>query len=435
MIFMINLSQTVKSILFSTLVAGATVIGGLFSLTAVAFEDYKAPEILSVSINPQKVNTSENNQEISFTVSVKDDGVGICPIWSGDLCEPDGSLNRSVLQFELKPLIGSQSLLLTGDDFERISGDDNSATYRATKIMPRGSKVGIWRIHSAVFSDKLGNFRYLSEDSEDTLDDIGVLPNSDQIILSNTATSSSVSIDREWTIYGQNASATFPEGTVVTRKDGGSFAFYKMINSPFSLESVSQEGLSPEDPTTVVNSLKLGIPGLNLSFSNPVFVSMAVDCQYEGQVLQIKTLPEDGESWSNETECLVSDGECSFSVNHATFFAAVSKKLASAKLEYKVSTDTPELSFSPLKSTKTKINYTFKDTSFSKKQLLKMTVGGKKVRVLKVRKVDNGTIVTVELKYGKWSKGSYNLALAYKAKQGKSFQKESVRKEDALEIK
>lgn len=73
----------------------------------------------------------------------------------------------------------------------------------------------------------------------------------------------------------------------------------------------------------VAGEIRLGIPGLNLEFSNPVSFALDVGSQYDGKTLEIKSLGETEDTWTNEGSCLVEEGICSFTANHATYFAAV----------------------------------------------------------------------------------------------------------------
>lgn len=74
------------------------------------------------------------------------------------------------------------------------------------------------------------------------------------------------------------------------------------------------------------------------------------------------------------------------------------------------------LNYSTSKKAKTRISYTFTNLSLTKKKYVTMRIGNKKVKVTGVRRSGNDSIVTVELKYGRWPVGNYNLAMSYKNK-------------------
>jgi hypothetical protein len=185
--------------------------------------------------------------------------------------------------------------------------------YTATFTLPKGSKEGVWNIAVSLL-DKVGNYVYLTTDELRAL-----LPDAEGLTVVNTAATNEVIIDRELTIESASTSVTFPSGTVVTRTDGGSFRFSELTAAPFVLdESVPTGGLEGEPVAT----LRLGIPGIGLSFDRPVAVSLEVGSAYEGQTLLIQSLVEGGTTWANETTCVVVDGRCTFTVSHATRFVA-----------------------------------------------------------------------------------------------------------------
>jgi hypothetical protein len=162
--------------------------------------------------------------------------------------------------------------------------------------------------------DMMGNSVSLNADSL-----IARLPASEGVVFANTATAQQVTIDRSWTIKTERTSVTFPVGTIVRRADDGRFAFYQMASQEFVVDdSVPTTDL---DGVPLV-ALRMGIPGLSLSFSQPVTISMAVGAQYDGYRLSIQSLAEGAEAWANEKVADVSGGRCAFTVSHATRFAA-----------------------------------------------------------------------------------------------------------------
>ena len=92
-----------------------------------------------------------------------------------------------------------------------------------------------------------------------------------------------------------------------------------MLAQDFTLDdSVPASNLDGVPLATV----RFGIPGVKLSFSQPVTVSMEVGSEYNGYLLVVQSLTEGGEAWANETTCEVVGGRIQFTVNHATRFAA-----------------------------------------------------------------------------------------------------------------
>ena len=193
--------------------------------------------------------------------------------------------------------------------------------------MPAGSKSGIWKISWLRTVDVLYNLKDFTDE------EISSIPGISGQTIINTAESTSVRVDREWSITSSRATVTFPANTIVTKNDGGSFQFYKMLNEEASISDLTTDGLTGYTAGTI----RFGIPGLNLSFDKAVTVALNVGSQYNGVTLTIKSLSEGANSWANETTCKVSGGVCQFTTNHATYFAARSSKNLVGKLSLKVS--------------------------------------------------------------------------------------------------
>lgn len=284
-----------------------------------ALEDANPPELVDFSITPSRVNTADEDQQITVTVTATDDLTGI-----GDI------------QVSFVPLIGTQGIgagyiddpeLGVDGEFDLISGDCFNGTYRAVLTMPKWSKSGIWELESIGLGDKIGNG--IGYDAASLSE---MFPNKEGLTIANTTEETTVSIDGDWTFSSDDTSVTFYEGTKVTRKNGGKFAFYKMVNQEYNIEELTEKGLN-DDP---VYALRIGIPGLDLNFSKNVSVTIKLGWEYNGQRLLIQSLDEGGESWSNETTCVANGtwvgpleddpnnySECTFTVDHASYFAAV----------------------------------------------------------------------------------------------------------------
>jgi hypothetical protein len=311
--------------------------------------DSTAPTVTSFSIHPIEFNTDSEEQTLTLDITLADNIAGVCVV--GDC----GNYNSSPTQVTIAPLIGTQSRVFF--DFTRTSGDDKNGTYTATTTIPKNSKEGIWKVGSVLLVDKLGNYRWL-----DTEGLLAAVPDASGVTLANTAETSEVTIDRDWTISSDFASVSFTAGTVVTKKEGGSFAFYRMTNQNTDLEDlinvdempamglVDQYGnplvdengdpIYDEINALTAATIRIGIPNLNLNFSQSVTISLSVDSKYNGHRLNISSLTEDGDSWSQETSCLVSKGKCRFTADHATYFTAMAGKGVKVS---KVSTPTASL--------------------------------------------------------------------------------------------
>ena len=264
-----------------------------------ASSDSTPPQVTAFSLAPEEVNTEAGAQTVTATVALVDDQAGVA--WQDD------GLTTGV-QVELLPLIGTQNTCCYPT---LASGTIEDGVYTGTMTLPAGAKEGIWEAHLWV-NDRLGNSTWVD------VGILGSLPGSSTLV-ANTATASQVAIDREWVVETQHAQAAFPAGTVVTRQDGGRFAFYEMAGQEFAFDaSVPTTDLDG----TPIATLRLGIPGLNLSFSQPVTLSFLVGAEYDGFRLLIQSLREDGDRWADETTTAVVNGRASVTVTHATRFAA-----------------------------------------------------------------------------------------------------------------
>ncbi len=266
--------------------------------------DEEQPKITAFEVTPTEINTSEASQTLTLHVTLTDNQSGVCI--AGDC----GNYNSSETQLRLSPLIGTQYVDFT--NLTRLSGNELNGEYEAMATFPKSSKEGVWKVEYLLLVDKLGNDEYLYADDLNAL-----FPGASGLTISNTVETSRLVIEREWAFSSDKATVTFPENTVVTRKEGGKFAFYKMINEAFSVDEIIDNNLSGKTIATI----RFGIPHLNLEFSLPVTVSLIVGVKYNDQALQIQSLDENGVAWANETYCTVASGVCSFTVNHASFFA------------------------------------------------------------------------------------------------------------------
>lgn len=115
-----------------------------------------------------------------------------------------------------------------------------------------------------------------------------------------------------YTSTAEGFEVTFNDNTTVTKTGGGTFDV-----SDWYMENASDSN------NKIINKLRFGVPNVTLSFSNPVTITFIVGAAYNGQTLHVFSKSDDGEDdgWESETTCVVSGGECSFSVSHASYFA------------------------------------------------------------------------------------------------------------------
>jgi peptidoglycan hydrolase-like protein with peptidoglycan-binding domain len=119
----------------------------------------------------------------------------------------------------------------------------------------------------------------------------------------------------DFTLTSGDTTVTFPADTVVTKTGGGTIDLTAFTTEDNTLELKNGNG-------DILGSVKLGIPSLNLNFSQPVTISIPVDSKYNGNTLNVIFQRENETKWNDETECDVENSLCTFTTTHATTFAA-----------------------------------------------------------------------------------------------------------------
>ena len=111
------------------------------------------------------------------------------------------------------------------------------------------------------------------------------------------------------TFESTNANALFPTGTVITEAEGGNYNFQNFTIADTNIPNTA----------TAIN---LGIPGTNLSFSEDITVTLKPGEQYNDQTLNVYSQSTGQTDWTLHTTCTVSEGDCTFTTNHATIYTA-----------------------------------------------------------------------------------------------------------------
>ncbi len=283
-------------------------LAGLFGADAIvtndaAVDDTTPPQLTALSVTPAVFDTESGDQTLTVSVRATDDLAGL-----------------SSVGVYIDPMLSDQMHYVFLDP---APGDKSGGVLSGTITLPQGAEVGPWRTRIETY-DVLGNHAWYLPDQLAAL-----LPGATGITLVNTAAAQQVTIRKDWILTGADSTVTFPAGTVVTRSEGGSFAFYRMVAQPFELTADVPTDQLLGDP---VATLRFGIPGLDLSFSQPVSVCMRVGGQYDGYLVRIQSLTEGGDAWADETEALVGGGVAQFTVNHATRFVAETAKARVTKV-------------------------------------------------------------------------------------------------------
>jgi hypothetical protein len=184
---------------------------------------------------------------------------------------------------------------------------DTTYYYRAKATNSAGTSYG-----SELSFHTLPNFVTIID--PDTTDMTNAVSNN-YVTLDSGSITSTPSVTTNTGIIFQDGivQLTVPQSTQITKSDTGDFNFQSFVT----------ESASTTVKQTVLNSLaavKIGVPNTKLSFSNNITLSIDINPAYNGRTLDV-LYQEDGESiWHSQTSCIITDGKCSFTTNHATTY-------------------------------------------------------------------------------------------------------------------
>jgi hypothetical protein len=331
-----------------------------FNNTSTVY-DTDAPSINSISITPSSFETVDGPQTVIIEMEIKDDMAGVDV---GGVSLANGI--RSVTS--MSDAYWNETTQLTG-------GTLTDGTFTMEVIFPQGATKGFWVVGPIDVIDVLGRVRRYT--TMDLALNFPELP----LYLLNQGTTEQVQLQEDWTLeewpYYQDGQVVWPdisvrfeEGTVITKEEGGVFAFHRMLATKYDLSTNTgvgslldgvnsdyQADLLDCDPAegctstavdnkglvgTPLHIIKMGIPGLNLSFSKPVTIIVGMDEQYLGSTFIVQTFDEEQNKWIEHGSCTVTMIEppstehggdafgmikpvaypgCSFTTTHASFFS------------------------------------------------------------------------------------------------------------------
>ncbi len=114
--------------------------------------DASAPQLLSLTVTPDSVDTSESSRTITLTAHITDDFTGNAgPGASGGF--------RTQMNF-ISP--SGQAVYTMLDGTKRVSGSPQDGWYEATITVPQFAEQGIWKTQGISLYDQVGNRRYLT---------------------------------------------------------------------------------------------------------------------------------------------------------------------------------------------------------------------------------------------------------------------------------
>ena len=111
------------------------------------------------------------------------------------------------------------------------------------------------------------------------------------------------------TFASTNASALFPINTIITEQSNGNYNFQNFTIQDKSIQNTAA-------------AIDLGIPGTDLSFSQDITLTLNVGDTYNDQTLNVYSQSTGQTDWTLHTTCTVSEGDCTFTTNHATIYTA-----------------------------------------------------------------------------------------------------------------
>lgn len=331
-----------------------------FNNTSTTY-DTDAPIINSINITPSSFETVDGPQTVTIEMEIEDDLAGV---------NVEGvSLANGIRS------VTSMFDAYWNETTQLTSGSLTEGTFTMEVIFPQGATKGFWVVGAIDVTDILGRVRrYTTTELSLGFPDL-------PLYLLNQGTTEQVTLQEDWTLedwpYYQEGQIVWPDisvrfegGTVITKEEGGVFAFHRMLATKYDYVLNSGvgsflEGIDSDydqdlldcqvsegcvDTTlgntdlegTPLHIIKMGIPGLNLTFSKPVTIIVGMDEQYLGETFIIQTFDEDENKWVEHGSCTVtmvepesteSGGDafgefrptaypgCSFTTTHASFFS------------------------------------------------------------------------------------------------------------------
>jgi hypothetical protein len=115
-------------------------------------------------------------------------------------------------------------------------------------------------------------------------------------------------------VYGVS-SVTLPASTVITAESENIDA------SKLNITDVTDNVRGIEGYPNSRGAVKIGIEGKNLTFTNPITISINVGEAYNDAVMNVFYKNDVGDDqWHSQTTCIITDNKCSFQTTHATTY-------------------------------------------------------------------------------------------------------------------
>lgn len=119
---------------------------------------------------------------------------------------------------------------------------------------------------------------------------------------------------------GSSSTVMIPEGTVITRADSASFDASSLSNAIADISSLA----GFDSQTAVGQAIQWGLPGISLTFSQPLSIDLFIGNDQEGKTLNILHSNSTSSDWNtaglSAPTCTVISGFCRFTATRASYF-------------------------------------------------------------------------------------------------------------------
>ncbi len=137
-----------------------------------------------------------------------------------------------------------------------------------------------------------------------------------------TETANSATTDVQITFQSNTANAIFPDNTVITEVENNNFNFSSFITE----NNLSQVKATYPEYSDAIGAVRIGVSGIDLAFkdtsNNPTDITMEIQVSsaYNGMTMDVFSQLESTGVWSPETTCIITNGTCTFTTDHATTY-------------------------------------------------------------------------------------------------------------------
>jgi hypothetical protein len=173
--------------------------------------DINKPQLVSMSITPAEIDTTNQNATLTLNASLLDDFSGICIKGDTD-CK--NKIDKTILRLYK---VNGDNQYVTFDNFKLVSGDRKMGSYTANAVMSKGLIAGAWRAQLIVV-DKAGNINLFDYDNLKSISGIGnveVMNKACYFNSSNLATNQKIIVAAADQIAESYCAANYNNGTSV----------------------------------------------------------------------------------------------------------------------------------------------------------------------------------------------------------------------------